>query len=226
MVQPNSGQDIHPDQVIDHGAIIDALGIYEKGGKRSLDIVLIVLALPFLLPIMLLVALAIMMDGNSPFYTQNRLGRGWQSFRLYKFRTMKPDADLLLQAYLDSDPAARQEWDRDQKLRHDPRVTRVGAFLRKTSLDELPQLFNVILGHMSLVGPRPMMPEQRVLYPGVYYAAHRPGLTGLWQVSVRNGSTFASRAIYDERYSREVSLSLDVATIVQTFRVVARCTGC
>lgn len=201
-------------------------GLYRNGGKRVLDTALILIALPFLLPLMALIAVAIMVDGRSPIYTQDRLGEGWKTFRLFKFRTMRPDADALLKAHLDANPAARAEWDRDQKLRNDPRITTVGRFLRKSSLDELPQLVNVLLGQMSLVGPRPMMPEQRVLYPGQYYAAHRPGLTGLWQVSIRNGSAFTARALYDERYSREVSLRLDLATIVQTFRVVARGTGC
>ncbi|MDM7458616.1 MAG: sugar transferase [Paracoccus sp. (in: a-proteobacteria)] len=200
--------------------------IYTNGGKRLFDTILIILALPFLIPVMLVVALVVMLDGHSPIYTQDRLGRGWKRFRLLKFRTMKPDADKLLDTYLASDPQARIEWDRDQKLRNDPRVTPVGKFLRKSSLDELPQLINVLMGEMSLVGPRPMLPEQRVLYPGSYYAIHRPGLTGLWQISVRNGSAFAERAIYDERYSREVGFILDVKTIFQTFKVVARGTGC
>lgn len=200
--------------------------LYVNGGKRVLDTTLILLALPFLLPILLVVTMVVMLDGGSPLYSQMRLGRGWQRFRLYKFRTMRPDSDALLAAHLAADPHARAEWDLNQKLRDDPRITRAGRFLRKTSLDELPQLLNVLLGQMSLVGPRPMMLEQRVLYPGAYYAAHRPGLTGLWQISARNGSTFAARAIYDERYYREVGLKLDMATILATFRVVARCTGC
>ncbi|CAM3211371.1 sugar transferase [Paracoccus nototheniae] len=204
----------------------ESRSLYTSGGKRSLDTFLILLALPFLLPILLVVAMVVMLDGGSPLYSQMRLGRGWQRFRLYKFRTMRPNADALLAAHLAADPHARAEWDMNQKLRHDPRITRVGKFLRKTSLDELPQLFNVLLGNMSLVGPRPMMVEQRVLYPGTYYAAHRPGLTGLWQISARNGSTFAARAVYDERYYRELSLRLDLTTILATFRVVARCTGC
>ncbi len=205
MLQSNDGHELGSSQATNPVAGIELPKVYDNGGKRLLDLTLILLALPFLIPVMIVVALAVMLDGGSPFYTQKRLGRGWQSFRLYKFRTMKPQADLLLEAHLAANPAARAEWDADQKLRNDPRVT---------------------LGHMSLVGPRPMMPEQRVLYPGVYYAAHRPGLTGLWQVSVRNGSTFATRAVFDERYSREISLALDVSTIARTFQVVARCTGC
>ncbi|WP_410216623.1 sugar transferase [Paracoccus sp. (in: a-proteobacteria)] len=212
--------------VVPPGFGADLSNLYGRGGKRTLDTVLILMALPFILPIMLLVLFAVMLDGHSPFYTQKRLGSGWREFRLFKFRTMKPDADALLAAHLASDPAAREEWDRDQKLRRDPRITKVGRILRKTSLDELPQLLNVLTGDMSLVGPRPMLPEQRTMYPGVYYAAHRPGLTGLWQVSERNFTTFAARATYDEQYSREFGLLQDLSTIMRTFKVVVRCTGC
>ena len=205
---------------------LDTQGIYVQGGKRLLDTFLIFLALPILLPFLFVVALVVMMDGRSPFYVQERLGRSWQPFRMYKFRTMKPGADALLAAHLHENPAARIEWDHHQKLRDDPRITRVGRILRKTSLDELPQLLNVLRGQMSLVGPRPMMTEQRSMYPGFYYALHRPGLTGLWQVSERNGTTFAARSVYDQRYCEEVSLSMDLSLIVRTFRIVLRATGC
>ncbi|MGR3199659.1 MAG: sugar transferase [Paracoccus sp. (in: a-proteobacteria)] len=200
--------------------------LYMGGGKRLLDTAMIIAALPFILPIMLIVAVLVAFDGGSPIYSQTRLGRGWKSFRLYKFRTMKTNSAELLAAHLAANPEAKAEWDLNQKLRNDPRITWAGRFLRKTSLDELPQLINVLLGQMSLVGPRPIMVEQRPLYPGHYYAAHRPGLTGLWQVSARNGTTFAARAIYDERYYRDLSLGLDISTIIRTFVVVARCTGC
>ncbi|MBM3606451.1 MAG: sugar transferase [Alphaproteobacteria bacterium] len=200
--------------------------IYPRFGKRMLDTLLILAALPFLLPLMMIIAFLVMLDGNSPIYSQRRLGRDWRPFRLFKFRTMQPDADVVLASYLEQNPEAKAEWDLNQKLRHDPRITRIGRFLRKTSLDELPQLVNVLLGHMSLVGPRPMMPEQRPQYPSSVYATLRPGLTGLWQVSARNGSSFASRATYDEEYSQSLSLERDLSTIFQTFRVMARCTGC
>ncbi|CAM3212219.1 sugar transferase [Paracoccus nototheniae] len=208
------------------GLTLDTQGLYTKGGKRILDTLLILMALPFVLPLMLMVALLIMLDGGSPLYVQRRLGRNWHPFRIVKFRTMRPGADALLAAHLQADPAAREEWDRDQKLRNDPRITRVGRYLRKSSVDELPQLLNVLLGQMSLVGPRPMMPEQRDLYPGASYALHRPGLTGLWQVSERNGTTFAARSVYDQRYSEDISLSTDLSLIIRTFRIVMRCTGC
>lgn len=208
------------------GLMPDTRGLYTKGGKRGLDTLLVLMALPFLLPLLVLVALAIMLDGGSPLYLQHRLGRDWRPFRMVKFRTMHPGAEALLAAHLDRDPAARAEWDRDQKLRDDPRITRIGGFLRKTSLDELPQLLNVLLGQMSLVGPRPMMPQQRALYPGTRYALLRPGLTGPWQVSARNGTTFAARSVYDQRYCEEISLTTDLSLIVRTFRIVMRATGC
>ena len=128
-------------------------------------------------------------------------------------------------ATLDQTLAARAEWDASQKLRDDPRITRVGRILRRTSLDELPQLWNVLRGDMSLVGPRPMMPSQRSLYPGRAYFALRPGLTGLWQVSKRNEASFAERASFDDDYYRRLSFALDARVLVATVRVVLRATG-
>ena len=199
--------------------------VYATFGKRGLDLFLVLMALPFLLPLMLLIACAVALDGRTPFFVQDRLGRDWRRFRLYKFRTMVYDAEDRLRAHLAADPEARAEWDLHQKLRHDPRVTRVGHFLRATSMDELPQLINVMRGQMSLVGPRPMMVDQRDQYPGEDYAAMLPGLTGLWQVSERSTSSFAARADYDREYRRVQGLRTDLLTIARTFAVVARCTG-
>lgn len=199
--------------------------IYTGFGKRVMDLGLIAMSLPFLLPLMLIIAFAIALDGKSPFYSQDRYGKDWKRFRLFKFRTMVYDADKRLAEYLADNQAAREEWEVNQKLRNDPRITRVGRVLRRTSLDELPQLINVAFGQMSLVGPRPMMIEQREYYPGEDYAAMHPGLTGLWQVSERNSTTFAARAEYDREYRETVGLRTDVLTIARTFRVVARCTG-
>lgn len=201
-------------------------GVYRNGGKRLLDILLVLAALPFLLPLALLVAAAVMTDGGSPFYTQKRLGRGGTVFRLYKFRSMRADADRQLQLYLQNNPAAAKEWTEKQKLQNDPRITPVGRFIRKSSLDELPQLWNVLIGDMSLVGPRPMMVDQRRFYPGDEYEQMRPGLTGLWQVSERNGTTFSARATYDSAYFAGQSLSLDLSTMLRTVGVVLRGTGC
>lgn len=135
------------------------------------------------------------------------------------------NADAQLETYLASDPTARAEWDSTQKLKVDPRITRFGRILRKSSLDELPQLWNVLKGDMSLVGPRPMMPCQRDLYPGSAYYRLRPGITGPWQVSRRNESTFADRARFDTDYDRTLSLGTDIGLLISTVRVVVRATG-
>ena len=198
---------------------------YRCGLKRVLDLALVLLALPVVLPLVLILALAAASDGHAPFYSQIRVGRGGRMFRIWKLRTMVPQADALLAAHLAADPAARAEWDRFQKLAHDPRITRVGALLRKTSLDELPQLVNVLTGDMSLVGPRPMLPGQQGLYPGSAYYALRPGLTGAWQVSERHTSSFAERAAYDTAYARRLSLIEDLRLIGRTVGVVLAARG-
>jgi lipopolysaccharide/colanic/teichoic acid biosynthesis glycosyltransferase len=138
---------------------------------------------------------------------------------------MVVDADSRLLDLLERDPEAREEWAETQKLKHDPRITPLGRFIRKTSLDELPQLWNVLIGDMSLVGPRPFMPDQQVLYPGVAYYSMRPGLTGYWQVRERNGTSFAGRAMHDDDYCREMSLLTDLRLLVATVSVVVGQTG-
>ena len=201
------------------------LDLYRGGLKRALDVTLVLLVLPAVLLVILLLAVTIACDGGRPLYTQTRLGLGGLPFRIWKLPTMVPSADARLQAYLEQHPAARAEWDATQKLRNDPRITRVGRILRRTSLDELPQLWNVLRGDMSLVGPRPMMPSQRSLYPGRAYFALRPGLTGLWQVSKRNETSFAERASFDDDYHRRLSFALDARVLAATVRVVLRATG-
>lgn len=199
--------------------------VYRKFFKRALDIAIIVVAAPIILPLILVLAGFVARDGGMPFYRQKRVGRGGKIFTMWKLRTMVKGADDLLEAHLDEDAAARQEWDSTQKLKSDPRITRFGAFLRKYSLDEFPQLWNVLIGDMSLVGPRPMMPDQQELYPGVDYYSLRPGVTGIWQVSQRNDSTFADRAKFDAQYNREISLTTDLKLLLATVRVVVRATG-
>ncbi len=139
---------------------------------------------------------------------------------------MVSDADARLAEYLANDPQAKAEWDHAQKLKNDPRITRIGSFLRKTSLDELPQLWNVLKGDMSLVGPRPMMPRQQVLYPGTAYYALRPGITGTWQISDRNQCSFAARAEFDADYEQSLSFARDLHILLSTVGVVLRGTGC
>jgi lipopolysaccharide/colanic/teichoic acid biosynthesis glycosyltransferase len=175
-------------------------GVYRRFVKRSLDITLVLIAFIPVTLVLLVFGALIALDGKSPLYLQNRIGRNGKVFRMWKLRSMVHNADAQLEAYLASNPEARDEWDRTQKLRKDPRITAIGAFIRKTSLDELPQLVNVLKGDMSLVGPRPMMLDQKAIYPGTAYYAMRPGITGMWQTSVRNESSFSERAIFDARY--------------------------
>jgi exopolysaccharide production protein ExoY len=199
--------------------------LYRRFFKRAFDVCFVILALPIVLPAIAVIALFMSLDGHSPFYTQKRLGLGGRVFTLWKIRTMVPDADAKLAQHLAQDEAARHEWNAYQKLACDPRITPLGHFMRKSSLDELPQLWNVLKGDMSLVGPRPMMPEQRSLYPGQAYFMLRPGLTGLWQVSDRNTSTFAQRADFDTTYDRRLSFATDLRVLVATVGVVLRGTG-
>lgn len=199
---------------------------YRHAGKRALDLLLVVLAAPFVVPLVALLAAIVALDGGRPFYTQPRVGLGGREFRMWKLRSMVVDADRRLAEHLAADPAARAEWDAMQKLRDDPRITAFGRFLRKSSLDELPQLWNVFLGDMSLVGPRPMMPEQKPLYPSTVYYLMRPGITGYWQTSDRNRSTFAARALSDAAYERDLSLVTDLRLLWRTVAVVLRGTGC
>jgi lipopolysaccharide/colanic/teichoic acid biosynthesis glycosyltransferase len=200
-------------------------GIYCNGLKRVLDVIFVIVTLPFWLPAILTTAAVVALDGHNPFYTQLRVGRHGRDFRMIKLRSMFHDADTVLETYLSSNPAARAEWNVTQKLKHDPRVTRIGRFIRKTSIDELPQLFNVLVGDMSLVGPRPMMVNQKPLYPGRSYYKVRPGLTGFWQISNRNHCHFAGRARYDNAYFNAMSLPTDLAVIWRTVGVVLRGTG-
>ena len=199
--------------------------LYRARLKRAFDVAVVILSAPVVLPLVALLAALVWLDGGRPFYCQTRLGYGGRAFRMWKLRSMVPDAEARLADHLARDPEARAEWDRDQKLACDPRITRLGGVLRKLSLDELPQLWNVLRGEMSLVGPRPMMPCQREIYPGRAYWRLRPGLTGLWQVTARNDSSFAARAEFDRSYDAALSLASDLAILAATIGVVLRATG-
>ena len=201
-------------------------GAYRHVFKRLIDIFLVLLAAPIVVPTVLLLALMVSGDGCNPFYKQTRIGKNGRAFKMWKLRTMVCGADALLKSHLASDANARKEWSEKQKLTDDPRITKIGQLLRKTSLDELPQLWNVLIGEMSIVGPRPMMPEQRDLYPGRAYYALRPGVTGYWQISDRNKTTFAARAKFDNRYYEDVSFGTDASIMMSTVGVVLRGTGC
>ncbi|MCB2114970.1 MAG: sugar transferase [Rhodobacteraceae bacterium] len=200
-------------------------GLYRNYIKRLFDIAAVLASSIIVLPVVLVLAMIVATDGSSPFYWNDRVGKGGRTFRMLKLRTMVPNADAMLQEYLDRNAEARLEWDSTQKLKTDPRITRIGRILRKTSIDELPQLWNVLIGDMSLVGPRPMMPNQRSLYHGLAYYALRPGVTGPWQISDRNESAFSKRAEFDSQYDATVSLGVDLRILFATVAVVFRGTG-
>ena len=225
--RPVSGMPLRPSQpeVSAVFALRRRPTLYAMGVKRLLDLVLVIAAAPLVVLTVAILALVIARDGGSPFYSQTRIGKDGRPYRMWKLRTMVIDADARLEAHLATNPEAREEWDRTQKLRDDPRITRFGRALRKSSLDELPQLWNVVIGDMSLVGPRPMMPNQQPLYPGSAYYRLRPGITGMWQVSSRNNSGFAERAVFDQEYERRLSFVMDLRLILATLAVVLQGTG-
>lgn len=175
------------------------------------------------LPFIILIALLIRIDSPGPIlYGQIRIGQNGESFKAWKFRSMAKNADRTLESYLDAHPELRESWERDHKLRNDPRITRVGRFLRQTSLDELPQLWNILRGEMSLVGPRPIVDEEIQRYGEKFglYTKVTPGLTGLWQVSGRNNLTYEERVSLDAYYVRNWSVWLDLYILIRTVWVV------
>jgi len=189
----------------------------------GMNAVLAVIALVFLAPVMLAVALAVFLqDGGPVLFAHRRIGRNGRYFHCLKFRSMASDAERRLTELLATDPAARQEWERDHKLRNDPRVTKLGAFLRKSSLDELPQLINVLRGEMSLVGPRPIVDAEVAKYGRRFanYCAVKPGITGLWQVSGRNDTSYRTRVALDCVYAKRRNLFLDSFIILCTVPAV------
>jgi lipopolysaccharide/colanic/teichoic acid biosynthesis glycosyltransferase len=177
---------------------------------------------------MLIIALCVFVSDPGPiFFAQRRIGRSGKTFRCLKFRTMAVDAEERLAALLSSNANARAEWARDHKLRNDPRIVGIGRFLRKSSLDELPQLFNVLLGDMSLVGPRPIVPAEATKY-GRYidhYCRVKPGITGLWQISGRNNTSYRRRVAFDVTYSRSRSVMLNIKILAFTVPSVLRAQG-
>jgi exopolysaccharide production protein ExoY len=191
--------------------------------KRVLDLLIAIPAVLFLLPVFLLTALAIKLeDGGPVFFSQKRIGFGGKLFPMLKFRSMRPDADGVLEELLARCATSRNEWNEFQKLRKDPRITRTGRFLRASSIDELPQLLNVISGQMSIVGQRPILTSQRDAY-GIHMAGYertRPGITGLWQIRGRSKLNFETRAVYGSEYVNTWSLWNDVVIIVLTVPAV------
>lgn len=196
---------------------------------RAFDILVAALALVALLPMILLVALAVRLSSQGPvLFVQQRVGHGGRSFPCFKFRSMVCNAQEVLEKLLSESLHAREEWARDQKLRRDPRITPFGRFLRKSSLDELPQLLNVLLGHMSIVGPRPIVAAEIGRYGRRFdaYCSVRPGLTGLWQVSGRNEVSYEARVRLDARYAQRKSLYYDLAICLRTVPAVLASRGC
>lgn len=196
--------------------------------KRTVDITASATALLLLSPVFLVTSLAIRKDSDGPaMFTQKRIGKDGKLFEIYKFRTMVPDADKKLFELLDKDEKAREEYKVNKKLKNDPRITKVGNLLRKTSIDELPQLINVLKGDMSLVGPRPYLPREKEDM-GDYYNTiieSKPGITGLWQVSGRSNTTFEERLHFDEEYNEKKSFTYDMGLLVKTVGSVVKGDG-
>lgn len=205
----------------------NARSLYRDYGKRLLDLTLVILSAPVWVWLILVLAVIVMLDGGKPFFGHERVGRDGRVFRCWKLRTMVPDAEKRLADHLAKDAVARREWETEYKLTKDPRITRLGSFLRKSSLDELPQLWNVLVGQMSLVGPRPVTTAELPRYGSLLqaYLAQRPGVTGKWQVGGRNAISYAQRVEMDATYLRECSLMTDVRLILATLVVMCRRTG-
>jgi lipopolysaccharide/colanic/teichoic acid biosynthesis glycosyltransferase len=192
-------------------------------GKRLFDLSLAILILPVAAALIAVIAVAIALSSGNPiFFRHRRVGRHGQDFDIWKFRTMRVDGDRHLAEYLEQNPDAREEWRLAHKLRHDPRITRLGRFLRKTSLDELPQIFNIFAGNMSFVGPRPITHAETAKYAERLpcYLAALPGITGLWQVSGRCTLSYEARVALDEKYVRQWSIARDLAILLKTPRAV------
>lgn len=203
-------------------------GFYSRAGKRVFDIALALLLLPVVAPLIAGLWVATRRDGGSGFFGHQRIGQNGRGFKCWKIRTMVMGAEEKLQAYLQAHPAAAQEWEDTRKLADDPRITAFGDFLRKTSLDELPQIWNVLAGEMSFVGPRPVVKDEIQKYGSgaCFYLAQKPGITGLWQVSGRNSVSYEDRVAMDCRYMRRISFFYDLRILLMTGRTVLKRTGC
>ncbi len=191
--------------------------------KRFMDLAIAIPALIFLAPIFLIIAITVFIDDGRPIiFSQKRRGRNGRYFTCYKFRTMVPDAAERLEVLLASDPAKRREWEADQKLKDDPRLISTGKFLRRFSLDELPQLINIIRGEMSVVGPRPIVESEVRRYGEdiVHYDSVRPGVVGLWQINGRNNTTYAERVKLDVKYAATQSFIVDLCILMKSIPAV------
>jgi exopolysaccharide production protein ExoY len=199
-----------------------------RGGKRALDVAGATIGLLLVLPVLVAVALAVRFDSRGPvLYRHTRVGRNGREFRMLKFRTMEVDADLRLRTLLESDPELAEQWELHRKLIHDPRVTRLGRKLRHLSLDEFPQLINVLRGHMSLVGPRPVTREELDKFGEItpVVLSVRPGMTGLWAVNGRSDTNYDLRVAMEYRYVRDWSFGQDLRILARTIPAMVRARG-
>jgi exopolysaccharide production protein ExoY len=204
-------------------------GVVGGSAKRCFDVTAALGALALLLPLLCLIALAVKLWDRGPvFYRHRRIGLNGATFDCLKFRSMAPNADDVLSRHLAANGEAAREWEETRKLKDDPRVTSLGAGMRKTSIDELPQLLNILKGEMSFVGPRPIVSAEVSKYgPAIdHYLRARPGLTGLWQVSGRNDIDYQKRVALDQHYIEAWRFSRDLAIIAKTVRVVVTARGC
>ncbi len=209
-------------------AIIDNRSrVLSDPAKRVFDLIIVLLMLPVIVPVIAILFAISRMDGGPGFFGHVRIGRNNREFKCWKIRSMVPNAEKVLVDHLASDPVAAAEWQRDFKLTNDPRITRFGRFIRATSLDELPQIWNVLRGDMSIVGPRPVTREEIEKYQGYEwcYLSVKPGITGLWQVSGRNDVSYDDRVRLDLEYFDTRSLMMDVGIILRTAGAVLNRTG-
>ncbi|MEE2946645.1 MAG: sugar transferase [Pseudomonadota bacterium] len=202
-------------------------GQYITRFKRFFDVTLVLLTLPVIVPVVFVLWTVVRLDGGPGFFLHQRIGLKGRPFQCLKIRSMNPGAAEQLGAILSNDPALQSQWRTKRKLENDPRITRIGRFLRQTSLDELPQLWNVVRGEMSLVGPRPVPLDELANYASSrqIYEAMRPGITGLWQISGRNSVSYQERIQLDARYLEIRSLKVDVMILWRTLRLVVQPNG-
>ena len=198
------------------------------GVKRLFDILIALIGCLFLLPVILIVKISYLLhkDFDSIFFRQKRIGKNGKEFNLYKFRSMVPNADEVLKELL-KDPKYKEEWDLNQKFEHDPRITSMGNILRKTSLDELPQFINILIGDMSLIGPRPLVPGELDSHNGNHelYESVRPGISGWWAVNGRSATTYERRLELEYYYVQHCGLILDIRCVFRTIKAVIFKTG-
>jgi exopolysaccharide production protein ExoY len=204
---------------------VRSVSLFEEVLKRIFDVISIVVILALFWWVMLIVIICIKYSSPGPLvFGHRRVGRGGKTFKCYKFRSMVSNSQEVLADLLANDPVARMEWGRDFKLKNDPRITKIGKFIRKTSLDELPQLWNVLVGDMSIVGPRPVVRKELALHYGMegrrFYLSVRPGLTGLWQVSGRNDMDYEERVALDKQYVQTWNVFSDFMIVMRTVGVM------